>query len=107
MNLTVNYINRWRKLKALQQEICRRWKEEYLKEMHKRNKWKFPQVNLKENDLVVLKNEPCCSNEWRLGRIVKVYPGSDGKIRVADLKTQNGIITRPIHKLVLLPNSSE
>ncbi|XP_023292053.2 uncharacterized protein LOC111675513 [Lucilia cuprina] len=101
-DLAHNILNRWRKLKALQQELCRRWKEEYLKELQKRNKWKHPQTNLKENDLVALKNEPCCPTEWRLGRIVKVFPGSDGIVRVADLKTQNGIITRPIHKLVLM-----
>lgn len=107
LNSPESMVNRWRKIKAFQQEICRRWKEEYLKELHKRNKWKSPEVDLKENDLVVLKNEPCCSNEWRLGRVVKVHPGSDGKVRVADLKTQNGTITRPIHKLVLLPNCSK
>lgn len=55
---------------------------------------------------MVLKNEPVCPTEWRLGRIIKVYSGSDGKVRVADLKTQNGVITRPIHKLVLLPQST-
>ncbi|XP_037816477.1 uncharacterized protein LOC119606893 [Lucilia sericata] len=103
----ISIVNRWRKIKALQQEICHRWKDEYLKELHKRNKWKSPQIDLKENDLVVLKSEPCCPTEWRLGRVVKVYHGSDGKVRVADLKTQNGVITRPIHKLVLLPNCTD
>lgn len=99
-------LNRWRKLKALHQEFCRRWKEEYLKELHKRTKWKTPQIDLEEGDLVVLRNEPLCPTEWRLGRITKVYHGADGRVRVADLKTQNGPITRPIHKLVLLPRSS-
>ncbi|XP_037821167.1 uncharacterized protein LOC119610134 [Lucilia sericata] len=100
----LSIVNRWRKIKALQQEFCHRWKQEYLKELHKRNKWKFSQIDLKENDLVALKSEPTCPTEWRLGRIVKIYPGPDGKVRVVDLKTQNGIIKRPIHKLVLLPN---
>ena len=54
----LSLVNRWRKVKAMQHLLCRRWKEEYLMELHKRNKWKTPQLNLEINDLVVLKNEP-------------------------------------------------
>lgn len=100
-------FNRWRKLKAMHHDICRRWKEEYLVELHKRYKWKNPRNDLIVGDLVALKGESLCSTDWRLGRIVKVYHGSDDKVRVVDLKTQGGIITRPIHKLVLLPRSSQ
>ncbi|XP_073831676.1 uncharacterized protein [Musca autumnalis] len=100
-------LNRWRKLKAINQEVCRRWKEEYLLELHKRQKWKTPQVDLIEGDIVVLKNESTGSTDWRLGRVTKTYHGSDGRVRVVDLRTQSGTITRPIHKLVLLPRHSQ
>lgn len=96
-------LNRWRRLKVIQQDFCRRWRAEYLKELHKRNKWKNPQEDLQLNDLVVLRNEAICPNDWRLGRVIKLYPGGDDRVRVVDLKTQSGIITRPVHKLVLLP----
>ncbi|XP_041673747.1 uncharacterized protein LOC121529817 [Drosophila eugracilis] len=36
---TTSIINRWQHLKALQQQFRLRWKEEYLKELHKRNNW--------------------------------------------------------------------
>ncbi|XP_062143168.1 uncharacterized protein LOC133850923 [Drosophila sulfurigaster albostrigata] len=32
-------LNRWQRLKALHQQFCFRWKDEYLKELHKRTKW--------------------------------------------------------------------
>ncbi|KAH8258512.1 hypothetical protein KR044_011957 [Drosophila immigrans] len=48
-------INRWQKIKALSQQFCIRWKEEYLKELHKRNKWQVPNVNLKIGDMVIVK----------------------------------------------------
>lgn len=96
-------VNRWRKLKALGQAISFRWKEEYLKELHKRFKWKFPNKNVDVGDIVVIRQENLPPTEWRLGRIVKVYLGSDGRVRVADLRTQKGLITRPISKLVILP----
>ncbi|XP_075167689.1 uncharacterized protein LOC142239809 [Haematobia irritans] len=99
-------LNRWRRVKIIQQDFCRRWKTDYLKELHKRNKWKRPQENLRLNDLVVLHQDTGFSNEWRLGRVTKLYPGSDGNVRVVDLRTQSGVITRPVHKLVLLPRES-
>ncbi|XP_075163179.1 uncharacterized protein LOC142235805 [Haematobia irritans] len=98
-------LNRWRRLKLIQQEFCRRWKAEYLKELHKRTKWKNSQEDLKINDLVVLRHEALAPNDWRLGRVIKLHHGRDNRVRVVDLRTQNGIISRPIHKLVLLPRS--
>ncbi|XP_073833960.1 uncharacterized protein [Musca autumnalis] len=106
IRLAGSILNRWRKLKAIHHDICRRWKEEYLVELHKRYKWKNPQADLVQGDLVALRGESVCATDWRLGRVIKVHRGSDGRVRVVDLKTQGGIITRPIHKLVLLPCSS-
>ncbi|XP_075163386.1 uncharacterized protein LOC142236021 [Haematobia irritans] len=98
--------NRWERLKAIHQHLCARWKEEYLKELHKRYKWQKPSENLEENMLVVVREENLPPNVWRLGRITRVYPGNDGRIRVADVRTERGIITRPITKLVVLPSES-
>lgn len=97
-------MNRWKNLKILHHQFSIRWKEEYLKELHKRYKWKHPQRDVQINDLVVIRQENLPPNKWRLGRVLKVYPGSDHRVRVADIKTQKGIISRPIVKLcVLLP----
>nr|XP_041631713.1 uncharacterized protein LOC121502377 [Drosophila kikkawai]XP_041633461.1 uncharacterized protein LOC121503259 [Drosophila kikkawai] len=99
----ISIINRWRRLKALHQQFCVRWKEEYLKELHKRNKWKFPSRDLQAGDMVVIKEESLPANEWRLGRIQLVYPGADGKVRVADVLTARGVIRRPVAKMIRLP----
>ncbi|XP_075150323.1 uncharacterized protein LOC142224439 [Haematobia irritans] len=99
-------LNRWQRLKVIHQHFCLRWKEEYLKELHKRYKWKMPNENLQDNAMVVVKEENTPPNEWRLGRIQKVRPGSDGRVRVADILTGRGTITRPISKLVVLFNES-
>ncbi|XP_075150778.1 uncharacterized protein LOC142224886 [Haematobia irritans] len=90
--------NRWQRLKAMYQHFCNRWKNEYLKELQKRHKWKKPEANLKEHMLVVIRDETLPPNCWRLGRITRVYPGSDGRVRVADIYTQKGLITRPVTK---------
>ncbi|XP_059223375.1 uncharacterized protein LOC131997094 [Stomoxys calcitrans] len=102
----ISLVNRWQRLKAIHQHFCIRWKGEYLKELHKRHKWKRPTENLAENMLVVVKDENLPPNCWRLGRISKVHPGSDGQVRIVDITTEKGIIARPITKVVVLPFDS-
>lgn len=103
--LSLSIANRWQKLKALHHQFALRWKEEYLKELHRRVKWKYPQRDYEVGDLVVIRQDNLPPNEWRLGRIEKVFKGHDSKVRTADVRTASGIFTRPIVKLVLLPNS--
>ncbi|XP_075150432.1 uncharacterized protein LOC142224536 [Haematobia irritans] len=100
-NLSI--VNRWRKVKALCQQFSIRWKHEYLKEMHKRVKWQTPQKNIDVGSMVVIRDDCLPSTEWRLGRVTKVYPGKDNLVRVADILTAKGLITRPLVKIVLLP----
>ena len=45
---------------------------------------------------------PSC---WPLGRVVDVFPGRDGLIRVATVKTASTILTRPIVMIRLPINS--
>ncbi|KAH8236870.1 hypothetical protein KR032_006899, partial [Drosophila birchii] len=54
---TTSIINRWQHLKAIHQQFRLRWKEEYLKELHKRNKWQTPTENLTVGYMVVIKND--------------------------------------------------
>lgn len=100
----LSYQNRWQKLKVLHHYFAKRWKDEYLVELHKRNKWKYPQRDLVPDDLVVIRKDNLPPHEWHIGRVVKVYHGSDSKVRVADVRTASGVLTRPVVKLVLLPS---
>lgn len=42
---------------------------------------------------------------WRLGRVTKLLPGADGHVRVVRVLTRAGEITRPVVKLMQLPNN--
>ncbi|XP_059217643.1 uncharacterized protein LOC131994781 [Stomoxys calcitrans] len=101
----LSLVNKWLKLKALHHQFALRWKEDYLKTMHKRYKWQRQSPNLNINDLVVVIDDLLPPHEWRLGRIVKTYPGPDANVRIADVRTEAGIINRPISKLCYLPLS--
>lgn len=50
--------------------------------------------------LFVDNNSP--RGRWLLGRVVKTFPGQDRRVRVAEIKTKNSTLVRPISKLCLL-----
>ncbi|XP_065361992.1 uncharacterized protein LOC135955567 [Calliphora vicina] len=104
-NENITLANRWQKLKIQHHNFCRRWKDEYLKELHKRYKWKNPQRQVETNDIVIIRQDNLPPNEWLLGRVIKTYTGSDGRNRVVDIRTSSGTLTRPITKVVILPTS--
>ncbi|XP_075151664.1 uncharacterized protein LOC142225706 [Haematobia irritans] len=99
----LSLISRWQRLKALQIQFAKRWKTEYIYDLQRRYKWKSVQQNLKVNDFVVVKEDNLPPHEWCLGRILKVYKGQDSNVRVAEIRTQNGILVRPLVKLCILP----
>ncbi|KAK0149793.1 hypothetical protein N1851_009449 [Merluccius polli] len=71
-------------------------------------------VNVKVNDVVIIKEDILPRNQWQLGRVVETTVDSDGLVRRVkvqvgtqkSLKTNSpskpSIIERPIQKLVLL-----
>ncbi|XP_059223030.1 uncharacterized protein LOC131996873 [Stomoxys calcitrans] len=97
---TISVVNRWRRVVALSQQFSIRWKHEYLKELHKRIKWKRPQPNIQIGSMVVVRDDCLPPQEWKLGRISKIYYGKDDLVRVVDITTQRGTITRPVVKVV-------
>ena len=66
------------------------------------NKWVREKGSLKVDDLVLIVDEKSPRGRWLLGRILKIFPGYDQRVRVAEVKTKNSTLVRPISKLVLL-----
>ena len=72
-----------------------------------RGKWLRALPNLKPNALVLLMDDSAPRGHWSLGRVLEVYPGSDGMVRTAKVKTKDSVYIRPIQKLCLLENDLE
>ena len=89
---------------ALADMIWRRWRKEYLPALTMRSKWNKEQRTLKE-DLILLKTDDVPRSRWPLGRILKTFPGSDGRVRMAEVKTPNETLMRPAAKLCMLEES--
>lgn len=69
-----------------------------------RSKWNKKHRNIQINDLVIIRDDNSPPLQWKLARVIQTFPGSDGLVRSATVKTASGIYNRPITKLgVLLP----
>lgn len=101
---TPSILDRYRCLEKMRQHFWNRWRNEYLSELQQKYKWQLNQRGLQEQDLVVIKEPNAPPLKWRMARVHKLYPGSDGVSRVADLYTSKGIIRRAIRNLCLLPD---
>lgn len=115
-HIEMNRLTRFQLIQQLYQSFWEQWSHEYLARLQKRPKWKQQHPNLKVGQIVVIKEDNMPPSKWILGRIVEVHTGQDGLVRSAKLickgdppikRGQKGkspvIISRPIHKLCLLP----
>lgn len=102
-DLPISYLSRWQHLQKMLREFWCRWQGEYLTNLQQRSKWSRKQEEIPIGTIVLIKEENLPPGKWRLGRIIKGYPGLDGYTRVYDLKSGNSIIKRSLCKLCPMP----
>lgn len=98
-----NRLKGYEQLQQLVQHHWRRWRNEYLSEIHNVSQRVPRGERMRIGQMVILKEHEKITNEWYLGRIVDVHPGKDGVVRVVSLKTAKGVYKRPTSKICLLP----
>ena len=91
---------RWKRLQQLSTEFWKRWLREYVPALQAKSKWLTPQADLKSGDLVLVVDSTTPRGQWPMGRVEEVLRGSDGHVRVATVKLQGRVVTRPVVKLV-------
>ena len=94
-----NPRHRWRGVQELIRRVWQRWLREFLTYIGSRLKWFPKEVNLKEYDVVVVIDTKVRRRDWKLGRVVRTYPGGDGLVRVVDVKVGDMMLQRPASKL--------
>ena len=83
---------RVRYLEKLKTHWWDRWRKEYLKDLqdlHTRRKVSNDDREASLGDVVLVRNENVPRGSWRLGKIIEVKPGRDGKIRTARVEVVN------------------
>lgn len=94
----INRLSRWKLVQRVYQEFWKVWHSEYLSQLQQRPKWLKAQENIKEGQLVLLRENSKTPAKWPVARILKIYPGDDDNVRVVKLEKHTASITPPIPK---------
>ncbi|XP_061923831.1 uncharacterized protein LOC133663402 isoform X2 [Entelurus aequoreus] len=96
----------WKRVQFLADNFWSRWQKEYLSSLQSRQKWHHKRTDIKEGDVVLLKDEQTRRNEWPMGVIAKTVPSVDGTVRKVEVRVANqGTVKtyfRPISELFFL-----
>lgn len=76
---------------------------DYLVSLQPRGKNYFRVQNVVPGQVVLLEDKNLPPQQWKMARIVTVYPGSDKLVRAVDVRVGESVFRRPINKLSLLP----
>jgi hypothetical protein len=77
------------------------WSLEWLPRLSKRHKWTKTRKDLKPGDVVLVINPNLPRRHWPLGRLIEVFPGKDGHVRIPKVLLGQNVLVRPISKLCI------
>ncbi|UYV73046.1 hypothetical protein LAZ67_10001662, partial [Cordylochernes scorpioides] len=93
-----NFGKSYEKRKRLLKEFRKKFRSEYLGLLvHHDNRKK--QRQLKVGDIVLVEVENRKQINWPMGKITKVFPGTDNVRRLVEVKTKSGFMKREVQRL--------
>ncbi|KAJ8871015.1 hypothetical protein PR048_027318 [Dryococelus australis] len=101
-DMPMKQLSTWQQVHRATQYIWNRWSKDYLKSLQQRSKLTSYMMNIKPVVVVLIKKDNLHPLAWRLAVITEIFPGKDGSVRVANVKTSDGILKRSIHILVII-----
>ncbi|KMQ90572.1 bel12-ag transposon polyprotein [Lasius niger] len=107
LDVSTNRLSRWRLLQQMRDHLWQRWVQEYLQGLCPRPKWWSTRGAIQEGQLCLVRGESTPPCRWPLARITRLHPGPDGQVRVVDVRTSVGELTRPVVKIVPLPSATD
>ena len=99
---TLSPRKRWRRVQELVKHFWQRWLKEWLPGLNPTTKWHKEKRNLKVGDIVIVISPDSPRAYWPLAKVIQVFPGKDGKVRVAQIQMGQKSLKRPVNKLCLL-----
>lgn len=99
----IGRLSRYQMIDNFVQSFWKRWSVEYLNSLQTREKWFSNTNNILPGTVVIIKQENVAPLNWLRGVITEVFPGKDGIVRVANVRTPRGEFRRPVCKLAPLP----
>lgn len=98
---------RWKHSQVLADHFWSRFIKFYLPDLQRRQKWQTDSAEVSPNDVVMIVDPTLNRAQWPIGRIAETFPGSDGRIRTASVKIKDKVYTRPVARLIKLPEMSD
>ena len=93
----------WKTSQLMAQDFWLQWQRIYLPTLVPRKKWNKPRPNFKEEELILLKESSMVKNQWFRGRIYRILPNKDGKVRCVEiLKPDGTILSRDVQSICRL-----
>ena len=98
---------RWKHSQVLADHFWTRFTEFYLPSLQSRQKWQREVSGLSKNDVVMIIDPNLTRAQWPIGRVTQTFPGPDGRVRSANVKVRNRVYTRPVARLIRLPEMTD
>ncbi|XP_030254938.1 uncharacterized protein LOC115570470 [Sparus aurata] len=100
----------WKQVQSLADTFWERWRCEYLSTLQTRRRWPDKRPNLKEGDVVLMKDLQVARNDWPMAVVTKTFPSADGLIRKVEIRViRQGtpkVFSRPVTELIPLLSPS-
>ena len=95
--------------KKCKDHVCKRWSTEYLRALREKHNLKHhgKQSTLLVGEVVIIASDERNRGKWTLGIVEELFPGRDGVIRAAKVKTSNGHLERAVNHLYPLELSCD
>ncbi|XP_063062170.1 uncharacterized protein LOC134455033 [Engraulis encrasicolus] len=94
---------RWRQSQIITDHFWRSFIRHHLPTMQIRQKWHTSSTPLAAGQVVMMVDPQLPRAAWPIGRVVKVFAGQDGLIRTAEVMMNDRSFTRPVARLIVLP----
>ncbi|XP_039508948.1 uncharacterized protein LOC120484130 [Pimephales promelas] len=97
----------WRHSQALVDQFWTSFIRHYLPGQQLRQKWNREKPNLNDSAVVLVIDFQLPRASWPIGRVVRLLPSQDGRVRVAEIDINGKTYVRPVAKLIPLPEIDE
>ncbi|XP_049321160.1 uncharacterized protein LOC111190943 [Astyanax mexicanus] len=94
---------RWRHSQVLADRFWTAFIRNYLPGLQIRGKWTTPSPDITINSVVMVVDPQLPRSLWQIGKVVKVFPGPDGRVRTVEVQIKDKVYTRPIVRVIVLP----
>ena len=86
--------------------LWNRWGKEYIPTLTQRKGGLLKERIFKTGDLVILQEKHVPRSYWPMGKVIEIYSGRDGVVRIVKLRTPTNEVVRPTNKLYLMVGSN-